>query len=114
MFIVIGVAGGSLTLMAETIRACLMALIEFFSLVVMWRLHRGELADLEVGTGKLEQIANTVIGAMMLGGAVWICARAFALVGGGRAPGTPVGVTLAATIGALNLFVNLVALGRPA
>src|SRR5262249_4583167 len=72
----------------------------------------GELADLEFGTGKLEQIANTVVGAVMLGGAVWISARAIALVDGDRDAGTPFGLTIAAMIGALNLYVNLVAWGR--
>lgn len=112
MLILIGILGGSLTLMAETIRACLMALTEFFSLVVMWRIHRGQLADLEFGTGKLEQVANTVIGAAMLGGAVWICAQAIAMLAGERATGTPFGLTMAALIGALNLYVNFLAWGR--
>lgn len=112
MLILIGILGGSLTLMAETIRACLMALTEFFSLVVMWRIHRGELADLEFGTGKLEQVANTVIGAAMLGGAVWIGAQAIAMLTGERATGTPFGLTMAALIGALNLYVNFLAWGR--
>ena len=69
-FMVIGILGGSLTMVAETIRTSLMGLIELFSVLVMRRIHRGELADLEFGTGKLEQIANTVIGAAMLGGAI--------------------------------------------
>ena len=54
-----GFLGGSLTILAEAIRGSLMSLTELFSLVVMRRIHRGQLADLEFGTGKLEQVANT-------------------------------------------------------
>ena len=88
----IGIMGGSLTLVAEVIRGGLMCLIELFSLVVMRRIHRGQLADLEFGTGKLEQVANTVIGAAMLGGAIWVIASALAIVAGERALGTPFGL----------------------
>src|ERR1051326_3366120 len=80
MMVLVGVLGGSLTLVAESIRAVLMILIEFFSFLVLRRIHRGELADLEFGTGKLEQIVNTLIGAAMLGGAIWIIARALAML----------------------------------
>lgn len=108
-FLLIGILGGSLTMVAETIRTSLMGLIELFSVLVMRRIHRGELADLEFGTGKLEQIANTVIGAAMLGGAIWIAGKALAQIVGERSIGTPFGLMMAAVAGALNLYVNLLA-----
>jgi divalent metal cation (Fe/Co/Zn/Cd) transporter len=101
-----GFLGGSLTILAEAIRGSLMSLTELFSLVVMRRIHRGQLADLEFGTGKLEQVANTAIGAAMLGGAVWIVARALAVLIGERAVGAPFGLAMAAIAGALNAYVN--------
>ena len=67
-----GVIGGSLTITAEAIRVILMIAIEFFAFLVLRRIHRGILADLEYGTGKLEQIANLAIGIGMLGGSIWI------------------------------------------
>jgi divalent metal cation (Fe/Co/Zn/Cd) transporter len=104
-----GILGGSLTILAEAIRGSLMSLTEIFSLVVMRRIHRGQLADLEFGTGKLEQVANTVIGAAMLGGAVWIVIRALTVLVGERAVGTPFGLAMAAIAGALNAYCNLLA-----
>jgi divalent metal cation (Fe/Co/Zn/Cd) transporter len=104
-----GILGGSLTILAEAIRGSLMSLTELFSLVVMRRIHRGQLADLEFGTGKLEQVANTVIGAAMLGGAVWIVIRALTVLVGERAVGAPFGLAMAAIAGALNAYLNFLA-----
>ena len=104
-----GILGGSLTILAEAIRGSLMSLTEIFSLVVMRRIHRGQLADLEFGTGKLKQVANTVIGAAMLGGAVWIVIRALTVLVGERAVGAPFGLAMAAIAGALNAYCNLLA-----
>jgi len=111
LLVAIGVLGGSLTLTAESIRATLMILVELFSFVVLKRI-RGELADLEFGTGKLEQVANTVIGAAMLGGALWIASRVIAVLTGESALGTPFGLALAAIAGALNLYANFLSWDR--
>jgi divalent metal cation (Fe/Co/Zn/Cd) transporter len=105
----IGLLGGSLTLIAELIRAVPMNLMELFSYVVMRRIHRGRLADLEFGTGKLEQAANTLIGGAMLGGAVWIIVGALALFTGERAAAAPFGLAMAAMAGAINLYCNFIA-----
>jgi divalent metal cation (Fe/Co/Zn/Cd) transporter len=107
-----GILGGSLTILAEAIRGALMSLTEIFSLVVMRRIHRGQLADLEFGTGKLEQVANTMIGAAMLGGAVWIVIRALAVLVGERAVGAPFGLAMAAIAGALNAYLNFLTWDR--
>jgi divalent metal cation (Fe/Co/Zn/Cd) transporter len=103
-----GVLGGSLTMIAETIRAVAVTAMEVFGLVVMRRIHRGVLADLEYGTGKLEQIANVAIALGMLGGAMWILSRAVAIVDGDEPVGTPLGLAMAAIVGAVNLYLNLV------
>jgi divalent metal cation (Fe/Co/Zn/Cd) transporter len=112
LLLLIGILGGSLTVLAEGIRGGLMDLIELFALMVMRRIHRDQLADLEFGTGKLEQLANTVIGAAMLGSAIWIAAKAVSILVGQRAVGTPFGLTMAAVAGALNLYFNFIAWGR--
>jgi divalent metal cation (Fe/Co/Zn/Cd) transporter len=111
-FVVIGLLGGSLTITAEAIRGTLMDLVELFSLMVLKRIHRGELADLEFGTGKLEQIANTIIGAAMFAAALWIASRVVAVLAGENAPGTPFGLAMAAIAGAINLYVNFLAWDR--
>jgi divalent metal cation (Fe/Co/Zn/Cd) transporter len=112
LLLLIAILGDSLTLFAEGIRGGLMDLIEFFALMVMRRIHRGQLADLEFGTGKLEQIANTLIGAAMLGAAIWITAGAVAMLVGERVVGGPLGLAMAAGAGAVNLYFNFVAWGR--
>src|SRR5687767_444384 len=91
LFIPVGLLGGSLTIKAETIRFVLMMSIEVFALIVMWRLHRGKLHDMEFGGGKLEQIANVATGLGMLGGAAWIASQAMAIVSGHAEIGTPLG-----------------------
>jgi divalent metal cation (Fe/Co/Zn/Cd) transporter len=109
LFIPVGLLGGSLTIKAETIRFVLMMSIEVFALVVMWRLHRGKLHDMEFGGGKLEQIANVATGLGMLGGAAWIASQAMAIVSGHTEVGTPLGLALAAMVGALNAYINFIA-----
>jgi divalent metal cation (Fe/Co/Zn/Cd) transporter len=109
LFIPVGLLGGSLTIKAETIRFVLMMSIEVFALIVMWRLHRGKLHDMEFGGGKLEQIANVATGLGMLGGAAWIASQAMAIVSGHAEIGTPLGLALAAMVGALNAYINFIA-----
>jgi divalent metal cation (Fe/Co/Zn/Cd) transporter len=109
LFIPVGLLGGSLTIKAETIRFVLMMSIEVFAYIVMWRLHRGKLTDMEFGGGKLEQIANLVTGIGLLGGAAWVATKAMAIVAGHAEVGTPLGLALAAMVGALNAYINFVA-----
>jgi divalent metal cation (Fe/Co/Zn/Cd) transporter len=106
---VVAVLGGSLTLLAESVRGALMDAIEAFALAVMRRIHRGRLEGFEFGHGKLEQAANLAIAAGMLGGAAWIAVGAIALATGGRPIGTPLGLALAAIVGAVNTYINLIA-----
>jgi ferrous-iron efflux pump FieF len=105
----IGLFGGSFTIIAEAVRASLMLAIEIFSLIVMRRIHRGVLKGFEFGPGKLEQLASLLIAGGMIGGAVWIVLGVLAIIAGEKALGTPFGLALAAMLGALNTWVNIVA-----
>lgn len=109
-FVTVGVVGGSFTLLADSIRAGLGVVLECFSYVVLRRIHRGVLVDLDYGTGKLEQVANLVIGASMLFGAMWIVVGALRILSGDREVGTPIGLAFAAIAGMVNVYVNLLAL----
>ncbi len=109
LMIPIAIFGGSLTLMAESIRCVMMMMIEFFAYNVMRRVHRGKLQDMEFGGGKLEQIANFVMALGMLGAAAWIAYKAFTVISGHEPVGTPLGLALAAIIGAVNAYINFVA-----
>lgn len=108
--VTVSVVGSSFTLMAESIRCGLGILLECFSYLVLRRIHRGVLADLDYGTGKLEQVANLVIGASMLFAAMWIVVGALRILSGDREIGTPIGLAFAAIAGMVNIYVNLLAL----
>jgi cation diffusion facilitator family transporter len=109
MFLVIGVAGGSLTLIAEAIRGAFIFSLEAFSLLVMRRVHRESLFDMDFGTGKVEQIANLVIAFGMLIGALWVFYGVIGIIAGEKPLGSPLGLMLAAVIAAVNTYINVVA-----
>lgn len=109
MYALIGIIGGSLTIIAESIRGGLALLLEGFALAVMRRIHRGGLAHLDYGSGKLEQIANIGIALSMILAAGWVAGSALAAIAGQHEVGTPFGLALAASIGAVNIYLNLVA-----
>ncbi|HWD58357.1 MAG TPA: cation transporter [Stellaceae bacterium] len=104
----IGFLGGSLTMVAETIRAIAANTMEAFGLAVMRRIHRGVLFDLQYGSGKLEQVANVAIAGGMLFGAAWILTQAVSIVTGSTPTGRPFGLAMAAIAGAVNAYLNLV------
>ena len=105
----VGALGGSLTIIAESIRGALMNACEGLALVVMRRVHRGKLAGLDYGSGKLEQAANLVIGGGLAAGSVWILIGAMALLTGAAPLGTPLGLALAAIVGGINCYINFLA-----
>ncbi len=104
-----GTVGGSLTMMAESLRGGLGYAMECFTVVLLWRIHRGVLADMEFGAGKLEQVASVVIAASMLFGAAWIGLNISRIWSGQRELGTPIGLAYAAIVGMVNLYVNVIA-----
>ena len=108
-FMSVSLVGGSFTLLAESIRGGLVLLLEIFSFFVLRRVHRGTLRNLDYGTGKLEQVANLVVGASMLLGATWIVIGAVRILVGQSDLGTPIGLAIAAIAGAVNAWVNLIA-----
>jgi divalent metal cation (Fe/Co/Zn/Cd) transporter len=109
LLIAAGVAGGSLTMLAEGIRGGLGYLLECFTFVVLRRIHRGVLVDLDYGAGKLEQVANVVLAASMLLAAGWVAHGVMNLLAGQRSIGSPAGLAFGAVVGMLNLYVNVLA-----
>jgi cation diffusion facilitator family transporter len=104
-----GLLGGSLTMLAEALRGGLGYLMECFTFVVLRRVHRGVLADMEYGSGKLEQVANFMIGVSMLMASAWIGFGVLRIISGQRQLGTPMGLAFAAIVGSVNAWVNLMA-----
>lgn len=107
--VTVSIVGGSFTLLAETLRCILGLLPEWFAFGVLRRIHRGVLVDLDYGTGKLEQVANLVIGATMLLASGWIVVGSLKILSGERELGTPIGLAAAAVVGFVNLYINVVA-----
>lgn len=107
--VTVSIVGGSFTLLAETLRCILGLLPEWFAFGVLRRIHRGVLVDLDYGTGKLEQVANLVIGATMLLASAWIVVGSLKILSGERELGTPIGLAAAAVVGFINLYINVIA-----
>lgn len=101
----VAVWSGSLTLLAEAVRAALLTTLEVFVFRTLRRIHRGQLAGYDFGGGKLEQFANVLVGAAMLLGAGWIAVKMFGRV---QAPPAqdPAGLWAAAALGFANVAVN--------
>jgi divalent metal cation (Fe/Co/Zn/Cd) transporter len=109
MLLFAGVATGSLTVGAEGLRGGLMMLIDFVSLVVLRRIHRGALAAYEFGTGKLERFCALLVAAGLVAGTLWVAMSASRIAIDGRSAATPLGLAIAAIIGSVNLCANFVA-----
>ena len=75
----------------------------------MRRIHRGTLTGLEFGTGKLEQLANVLIGLGLVGGALWVGFNVVEILAGDIQIGTPLGLSLAAIFGSVNTLINVLA-----
>jgi divalent metal cation (Fe/Co/Zn/Cd) transporter len=112
LLLVVGLAANSLTCFAESMRGNMMWTIDLVSLAVLRRVHRGRLTGFDFGTNKVEQLCSIAIGAGLLGGAVWLAHDALHLVSTGHSAATPLGLCLAASIGAVNVFINFIAWER--
>jgi divalent metal cation (Fe/Co/Zn/Cd) transporter len=109
LLLVVGLAADSLTCFAESMRGNMMWTIDLVSLAVLRRVHRGRLTGFNYGTNKVEQLCSIAIGAGLLGAAAWLARDALHLVSVGHSSATPLGLCLAASVGAVNVFINFVA-----
>ncbi len=105
----VGLLGNSLTCLAESLRGNMMWTIDLVSLAVIRRLHRGRLSGFDFGTGKIEQLCCIAIACGLIVGATWVGYDALQLLAAGHSMATPVGLSLAAVVGAINVFINFVA-----
>lgn len=105
----VGILGGSLTCIAESLRGGLVDLISLVSLLVIRRLHRGALQGFDFGTGKIEQLCALAISLALAGSAIWVAYDAGVLMLSQHSDATPLALTLAAVAGATNVCVNVVA-----
>jgi divalent metal cation (Fe/Co/Zn/Cd) transporter len=96
---------GSLTMLADLVRAVLLIALELFAFHTMRKVHRRRLLHYDFGTGKLEQFANFLLGCAMLAGAAWIGLKMLVRV---QSPPTQdeAGLWAAAVICFLSLALN--------
>jgi hypothetical protein len=90
-------------------RGNMMWTIDLVSLAVLRRLHRGRLSGFDFGTRKIEQLCSIAIACGMIAAAIWLGYDALGLIAAGHSMATPVGLSLAAVAGAINVFINFVA-----
>lgn len=110
--LVVGLAANSLTCFAESMRGNMMWAIDLVSLAVLRRVHRGSLSGFDFGTGKVEQLCGIAIASGLIVAAAWVGFDAFRLIAAGESTATPLGLCLAAAVGAVNVFINFVAWDR--
>jgi divalent metal cation (Fe/Co/Zn/Cd) transporter len=103
-----GIGGDSLTCLAEAVRGGLMTVVDVVTLVVIRRIHRGALKGFDYGTSKVEQLCSIGVAAGLLGGAIWVGYDAAGMEIAGHSDATPLGLSLAAVVGSLNLLLNII------
>jgi divalent metal cation (Fe/Co/Zn/Cd) transporter len=86
--------------------------IDLVSLAVIRHLHRGRLTGFDFGTGKIEQLCCIAIACGLAIGAAWVADDAVMLVLAGESTASPLGLRLAAVVGAINVFINFVAFDK--
>src|SRR5580704_2608381 len=109
LLLAVGLFGDSLTCLAESMRGNMMWTIDLVSLAVLRRLHRGRLSGFDFGTRKIEQLCSIAIACGLIAAATWLGYDALGLIAAGHSMATPVGLSLAAVAGAINVFINFVA-----
>ena len=103
--LVIAIWSGSLTLLADAMRAGLLTLLELFAYVVMRRIHRGRLPSYQYGSGKIESVLNLLIGIALVLSSIWIFALGVLSMLQPPQP-SPLGFSVAAATGAVNTTQN--------
>jgi divalent metal cation (Fe/Co/Zn/Cd) transporter len=112
LLLVVGLAANSLTCFAESLRGNMMWTIDLVSLAVIRHLHRGRLTGFDFGTGKIEQLCCIAIACGLVIGAGWVAYDAVRLIAAGESTASPLGLRLAAVVGAVNVFINFVAFDK--
>jgi divalent metal cation (Fe/Co/Zn/Cd) transporter len=113
---VVAVWSNSLSLLADLLRGAPQLAVGFVLYGLMRRIHRGQLAEYDYGTRKLEQFANLVAGSVLILAALWLVLR-MAERHALPEEQPALGLLAALAVGVLNFAINagvLVALWRAA
>lgn len=106
--VVAALASGSLTMLSEASRGVLLLSIQLYTLSLFMASHRGRLTRFQYGTGKMEQFVSIVVGLGLVVGAIWVAQSVFDAFQTGEPPASPLGLSIAAVINAVNLGINFI------
>jgi len=108
-YVIVSIWGGSLTLLAETVRGGLLLALEVVVYGLLRRIQRGRMSEYEYGSGKLEQFVNLVVGLAMALGAIWLASKALGRLLTTETVAQPaMGMAVSAALAAVNVAINLV------
>lgn len=108
LLLVMAIVSGSLTMLSEAVRSWLMLSVSFYGFWVLRAVHRDRLSRYEYGVGKIEQLVWVVVGLSLVIAALWVAQRVVATVLSSEPAASPLGLTMAALVNAINLLVNFV------
>ncbi len=107
MLFIVAILTGSLTLLSEGIRSLLMLGATFYSLWVLYAVHRDRLTRYEYGVGKIEQFVSLVVGLGLVVGGLWIAQTVVDTILFAKPAASPLGLTSAAIANSINTLVNV-------
>jgi len=109
LLLIFAIVTGSLTVFGQSARGMLMLAGAFYSLWVLWAMHRGRLNRYEYGVGKVEQFAASVLGLGLIVTGLWIAQTVVQTILSAEPAASPRGLALAAfvqSIGVLRLTLS--------
>ena len=111
--LVVAIAGGSLALLAESVRSLLISMAAAWSSVLRAGTRDPARRRYEFGIGKLEQAGDLAIALLLVAAGLWFAAWAIGALMAGRSGAQPFGLALAATLNAVHTMrVGALLLGR--
>ena len=105
---VTAIATLSLTLLSKVIRVGLMLVIGFNALFILRKVHRDRFQNLRFGIGKIEQMCKLAVGSALLLSGFWVANHVFVTLLVTHNVVTPLGLAIAASVGAVHLLVNTI------
>ncbi len=108
LIVITAILSGSLTMLGEAVRGVLMLGVLAFSLWALHAVHRGRLSRFEYGVSKIEQFVWVVVGLSLFVSGLWVAQTVFDTLFTARPAASPLGLTWAAIINAINTLLNVV------
>jgi divalent metal cation (Fe/Co/Zn/Cd) transporter len=107
LLVIFAILTGSLTLLSEGIRGVLMLGVTFYSVWVLYAVHRDRLTRYEYGTGKIEQFVSVVVGLGLVLSGFWVAQTVVDTIFLAKPAAGPLDLTSAAIVNSINTLVNV-------